>query len=33
MKKNHRPIYHLGKMYDAMIFFKPASIKNYKDFH
>jgi len=33
MKKNHHPIYHLGKMYDAMMFFKPVSIKNYKDSH
>ena len=33
MKKNHHPIYHLGKMYDAMILFKAASIKYYKDSH
>jgi len=32
-KKDHHPIYHLGKMYDAMMLFKPASIKDYKDSH
>ncbi len=32
-KKEHNLIYHLGKMYDAMILFKPASIKDYKDSH
>jgi len=32
-KKKHYPISHLGKMYDAMILFKPASIKDYKDSH
>jgi hypothetical protein len=25
-KKDHHPIYHLGKMYDAMMLLKPASI-------
>ena len=24
-KKDHHPIYHLGKKYDSMILFKPAS--------
>ncbi len=32
-KKEHNPIYYLGKMYDAMILFKPASVKYYKDSH
>ena len=32
-KKEHHPIYHLGKMYDAMMLFKPASIKDYKSSH
>ena len=32
-KKDHHPIYHLGKMYDSMMLFKPASIKYYKDSH
>jgi hypothetical protein len=32
-KKEHHPIYHLGKIYDAMMLFKPASIKDYKDSH
>jgi hypothetical protein len=32
-KKEHHPIYHLGKMYDAMMLFKPASNKHYKDSH
>jgi hypothetical protein len=32
-KKDHHPIYHLGKMYDSMILFKPVSIKHYKDSH
>jgi len=32
-KKDHHPIYHLGKMYDAMMFVKPVSIKDYKDSH
>ena len=32
-KKDHHPIYHLGKMYDAMLLFKAASIKYYKDSH
>ena len=32
-KKEHHPIYHLGKMHDAMMLFKPASIKDYKDSH
>jgi hypothetical protein len=32
-KKDHHPIYHLGKMYDAMMLFNLASIKNYKDSH
>ena len=32
-KKEHHPIYHLGKMYDAMKSFQPASIKDYKDSH
>jgi hypothetical protein len=32
-KKEHHPIYYLGKMYDIMMLFKPASIKNYKDSH
>ena len=32
-KKEHNLIYHLGKMYDAMILFKPASVKYYKDSH
>jgi len=26
-KKDHHPIYHLGKKYDAMILFKSASTK------
>jgi len=26
-KKNHHPIYHLGKMYDSIMLFKLASIK------
>jgi len=26
-KKDHHPIYHLGKMYDAMMLFKAVSIK------
>jgi len=32
-KKDHHPIYHLGKMYDAMMVFKPASSKWFKDSH
>jgi hypothetical protein len=32
-KKDHHPIYHLGKMVDSMMLFKPASIKDYKDSH
>jgi len=32
-KKEHHPNYHLGKMYDAMMMFKPVSIKDYKDSH
>jgi len=32
-KKVHHPIYHLGKMYDAIILFKPALIRWFKDFH
>jgi hypothetical protein len=32
-KKEHHPINHLGKMYDVMMLFKPASIKKYKDSH
>jgi len=32
-KKERHPIYHLGKMYDAMKLFQPASIKAYKDSH
>jgi len=32
-KKDHHPIYHLGRMCDSMILFRPASILNYKDFH
>jgi hypothetical protein len=31
--KEHYPIYHLGKMYDAMMLFKTAFIKDYKDSH
>jgi hypothetical protein len=29
-KKEHHPICYLGKMYDAMMLFKPASINDYK---
>jgi hypothetical protein len=32
-KKEHHPTYHLGKAYDAMMWFKPASIKDYKNSH
>ena len=32
-KKNIHPIHHLGKMHDAMMLFKPPSIKDYKDSH
>ena len=32
-KKEHHPIYHLSKMYDAMMLFKPDSNKDLKDFH
>jgi len=32
-KKEHHPTCHLGKMYDVMMLFKPASIKDYKDSH
>ncbi len=32
-KKEHHPIYHLSKMYDAMMLFKPYSNKDFKDFH
>jgi hypothetical protein len=32
-KKDHHPIYHLGKMVDSMMLFKPASIKDYKNSH
>jgi hypothetical protein len=32
-KKDHHPICHLGKIYDAMMLFKPASNKHYKDSH
>jgi hypothetical protein len=43
-KKEHHPtcplvprrgrrVYHLGKMYDALMLLKPASIKDYKDSH
>jgi hypothetical protein len=32
-KKDHHPIYHLGKMYGSMMLFKPASIKQFKDSH
>ena len=32
-KKDHHQIYHLGKIYDAMMLFKPASNKHYKDSH
>jgi hypothetical protein len=31
--KEHQPIYHLGKIYDTMMLFKLASIKDYKDSH
>jgi len=30
-KKENHPIYHLDKMYDAMMLFIPASIKDHKD--
>jgi len=32
-KKEHHPIYHIGKMYDAMMLFKAASINDYNDSH
>ena len=32
-KKDHHPICHLCKMNDAMLLFKLASIKDYKDSH
>jgi len=43
-KENHHPtcplvprrgrrVHHLGKMYDVMVLFKPASIKDYKNPH
>jgi len=32
-EKKHHLIYHLGKLYEAMMLFKPASIKDYKDSH
>jgi len=32
-KKDHHPIYHLGKMYDSMMLFKPTSIKQLKNPH
>ena len=32
-EKKHPPIYYLGKIYDAMMLFKLASIKDYKDSH
>ncbi len=31
--KENAPIYHLGKMYDDRMLFKPASIKDVKDSH
>jgi hypothetical protein len=32
-KRTSSEIYHLGEIYDAMMLFKPASIKDYKDSH
>jgi hypothetical protein len=32
-KKGDHPIRNLGKMYDAMMLFKPFSIEYYKDSH
>jgi len=32
-KKDHYPIYHLGKMYDAVVWFKVVLIKDYKSSH
>jgi len=32
-KKDHHPIYHLGKKYDSMISFKTASIASLKNSH
>jgi hypothetical protein len=29
IKKEHHPIYHLGKMYDYMMVFHSVSIKDY----
>ncbi len=31
-KKEHHPIYHLSKMYDAMMLFKPYSNKDFHQF-
>jgi len=31
--KDHYPIYHLGKMYDALMLFKVVSNKDYKNSH
>jgi len=30
-QQDHHPIYHLVKMYDVTMLFKPSSIKDYKD--
>ena len=32
-KKEHHPIYHLGKIYDVMKLFRLTLIFDYKDFH
>lgn len=33
MPRNGMQVYHLGKKYDSMILFKPASTKSFKNSH
>jgi len=33
MRKKYHPIYYFGNRYDAMVLFKPSSIKDYKVSH